>query len=140
RRSHHWLGCVTTRRGRSCSRVGEATMAGPSFGRLWRAGLAVNVAVEMQAATLGWAVIEDSGSAFRVGTVAFVLAAPTLVMAALGGRILDRVPVQRLLVGLSLVLAAQATALALLWWRQFSFGIVLALGVVGGFAIALRTP
>jgi MFS family permease len=81
----------------------------PTFRRLWLAALAGSIGQWMQQVALGWLALTMTDSPSFVGIVAFTGGVPFLVVAPLGGSLIDRLDRRHLM----LVCQALATVLAL---------------------------
>lgn len=96
----------------------------PTFRTLWFASVAASIGQWMQQIALGWLALTMTDSPGFVGVVSFVAGLPFLIVAPLGGALIDRVDRRRLM----LVCQALAAALAL----------VVAIDVIGGWAQPLH--
>lgn len=132
------------------------TVAGPSGRRLpnglralrsrdyrvfWGAALVSSVGSHMQLAALGWVVAVLTGSAAKVGLVAFATTVPLVVLSPVAGSLTDRIPRRRMLLATLAVQTLQATALAVTWavgLREYWLLVVLAL--LGGVGTAFNGP
>ncbi|MFM9106588.1 MAG: MFS transporter, partial [Chloroflexota bacterium] len=91
----------------------------PTFRKLWLAALAASIGQWMQAVALGWLALTMTDSPGFVGIVSFMAGAPFLVVAPLGGSLIDRVDRRKLMV------ICQSAALAV--------ALVIAADVIGGW-------
>jgi predicted MFS family arabinose efflux permease len=96
------------------------------FRRLWCAALASSVGQWMQQVALGWLAIVMTDSPGFVGIVTFTAGVPFVVIAPLGGSLIDRIDRRRLM----LICQLLATFLA----------IALAVDVMGGFVQPWHLP
>ncbi len=98
----------------------------PTFRRLWFGALAASIGQWMQQVSLGWLALTLTDSPSFVGWVTFAAGMPFLVVAPLGGAVIDRVDRRRLL------LMCQALAALL--------AITVATDVLGGWVRAWHLP
>jgi len=98
----------------------------PVFRRFWLGALAASVGQWMQQVALGWLALIMTGSPAFVGIVTFCAGLPFLVVAPVGGSLIDRLDRRRLM------LTCQTLA--------FILAIVLALDVLGGFVQPWHLP
>lgn len=91
----------------------------PTFRRLWLAALAGSIGQWMQQISLGWLALTMTDSPSFVGVVAFTAGLPFLIVAPLGGSLIDRVNRQKLM------LACQAMAAVI--------ALVVAIDVIAGW-------
>jgi predicted MFS family arabinose efflux permease len=92
----------------------------PTFRLLWFSALAASVSQWMQAVALGWLALTMTDSPGFVGIVSFMAGAPFLIVAPLGGSLIDRLDRRKLM------LACQALA--------FALSLIVAVDVIGGWA------
>jgi MFS transporter, DHA1 family, staphyloferrin A biosynthesis exporter len=111
---------------RSQGRFRGALAAYPVFRLLWFAMLASSVGQWMQQVALGWLAIVMTHSPGFVGIVTFAAGLPFIVIAPLGGSLIDRLDRRRLM------LACQALAILL--------AAALAIDVISGFVQAWHLP
>jgi predicted MFS family arabinose efflux permease len=98
----------------------------PVFRLLWCAALAASAGQWMQQVALGWLAIELTNSPGFVGIVTFAAGVPFIVVAPLGGALIDRTDRRKLM------LICQALAVVL--------ACVLAFDVIGGFVQPWHLP
>jgi MFS family permease len=98
----------------------------PVFRLLWCAALAASAGQWMQQVALGWLAIELTNSPGFVGIVTFAAGVPFIVVAPLGGALIDRTDRRKLM------LICQALAVAL--------ACILAFDVIGGFVQPWHLP
>jgi MFS family permease len=98
----------------------------PMFRRLWLGAFASSVGQWMQQVALGWLAIVMTDSPAFVGIVTFSAGLPFLVVAPLGGSLIDRVDRRKLM------LLCQALA--------FGLAAVLAVDIMGGFVETWHLP
>src|SRR3954471_11225124 len=98
----------------------------PVYRRLWFGGLASSVGQWMQQVALGWLAIVMTNSPGFVGIVSFTAGLPFLVIAPLGGSLIDRFDRRRLL------LTCQILA--------FLLAVVLAIDVIAGLVQPWHLP
>lgn len=123
------------------TRVALRALRHRNFRLLWLGQLARGTGMWMQLVALPLLVVALGGGAWELGTLAALQFAPILVLAPLGGVLADQLPKRRLLVGLQVVSAAQATALALLVVAgKADIGLVLLLSAVFGLVNAAEMP
>ncbi|MDP9365246.1 MAG: MFS transporter, partial [Chloroflexota bacterium] len=84
----------------------------PAFRRLWLGALALSVGQWTQQVGLGWLALTLTDSASFVGWVTFAAGVPFLVVAPVGGALIDRLDRRRLLLGCQALAAALALAVA----------------------------
>ena len=96
------------------------------FRRLWLASLASSIGQWMQSVALGWLAIVMTNSPAFVGIVTFAAGIPFMIVAPLGGSLIDRIDRRRLM------LICQLFA--------FAIAIVLAIDVIGGFVQPWHLP
>ncbi len=92
----------------------------PTFRTLWFAALSASIGQWMQQVALGWIALTMTNSPGFVGIVSFVAGLPFLIVAPLGGALIDRVDRRRLM------LACQALAAGL--------ALIVAIDVIAGTA------
>lgn len=85
----------------------------PAFRRLWLAMLAVSVGQWTQQVSLAWLALTLTDSPSFVGWVSFAAGLPFLVVAPVGGAVIDRVDRQRVLLGCQLLAVLLAVAVAI---------------------------
>jgi MFS family permease len=98
----------------------------PVFRRLWLGAFAASVGQWMQQVALGWLAVIMTNSPAFVGIVTFSAGLPFIVIAPLGGSLIDRLDRRRLMLvcqGLAFVLAA-----------------LLAIDIIGGFVQPWHLP
>lgn len=98
----------------------------PVFRLLWCAALAASAGQWMQQVALGWLAIELTNSPGFVGIVTFAAGVPFIVVAPLGGALIDRTDRRRLM------LICQALAVVL--------ASIMAFDVIGGFVQPWHLP
>jgi predicted MFS family arabinose efflux permease len=98
----------------------------PVFRLLWCAALAASAGQWMQQVALGWLAIELTNSPGFVGIVTFAAGIPFIVVAPLGGALIDRTDRRKLM------LICQALAVVL--------ACILAFDVIGGFVQPWHLP
>lgn len=98
----------------------------PVFRLLWFAALAASTGQWMQQVALGWLAIELTNSPGFVGIVTFAAGIPFIVVAPLGGALIDRTDRRKLM------LICQALAVALACFMAFD--------VIGGFVQPWHLP
>lgn len=98
----------------------------PTFRLLWFAALAASAGQWMQQVALGWLAIELTNSPGFVGIVTFAAGIPFVIVAPLGGVLIDRLDRRKLM------LACQALAVIL--------AIVMAVDVISGFVQTWHLP
>ena len=98
----------------------------PVFRLLWFAALAASAGQWMQTVALGWLAIELTNSPGFVGIVTFAAGVPFIIVAPLGGALIDRTDRQKLM------LVCQALAVVL--------ACVMAFDVIGGFVQPWHLP
>jgi MFS family permease len=96
------------------------------FRRLWLSSVSSSIGQWMQSVALGWLAIEMTNSPAFVGIVTFAAGIPFMVVAPLGGALIDRLDRRRLM------LICQVLA--------FLVAIVLAIDVIGGFVQPWHLP
>lgn len=96
----------------SGSRFWGAISNHPTFRLLWFAMLASSVGQWMQHIALGWLAIEMTNSPGFVGIVTFAAGIPFIVIAPLGGSLIDRLDRRRLMIGCQLLAFVLAAILA----------------------------
>lgn len=122
--------------------VGDATplraLAHPSFAYLWTGQVISQVGNSVQAITLAWWVLEETGSAAVMGAVLIAAEVPYLLFLLIGGVMVDRFPrmyvmlASDILCGLAMGLVAVLAAMdALALWHLFVLSALF--GVVGAF-------
>ncbi len=107
----------------------------------WCAALVSSVGSHMQLAALGWVVAVLTGSAAKVGLVAFATTVPLVVLSPVAGSLTDRIPRRRMLLATLGVQTVQAATLGVTWAlgvREYWLIVVLAL--VGGVGTAFNGP
>lgn len=108
------------------ARFWDSLTAYPVFRLLWLAALAASTGQWMQQIALGWLAIVITNSPGFVGIVTFAAGVPFIVVAPLGGALIDRVDRRKLM----LICQALAAALA----------VVLAVDIMGGFVQPWHLP
>lgn len=107
----------------------------------WSAALVSSVGSHMQLAALGWVVAVLTGSAAKVGLIAFATIIPLVFLSPVAGSLTDRYPRRLLLLVTMAVQTAQATALCITWVAGIrSYWLIFALSIVGGIATAMNGP
>lgn len=113
-------------------------LAHPSFAYLWTGQVISQVGNSLQAITLAWWVLEETGSAAVMGAVLIAAEVPYLLFLLIGGVMVDRFPrmyvmlASDVLCGLAMGLVAVLAALgALALWHLFILSALF--GVVGAF-------
>jgi predicted MFS family arabinose efflux permease len=84
----------------------------PAFRRLWLGTLALSVGQWTQQVSLGWLALTLTDSPSFLGWVAFAAGVPFLVVAPIGGVLIDRLDRRRLLLGCQALAAVLALAVA----------------------------
>jgi MFS family permease len=84
----------------------------PVFRRLWFGALAASVGQWMQQVALGWLAIIMTDSPGFVGIVTFAAGVPFIIIAPLGGSLIDRFDRRRLMLACQMLAFLLATALA----------------------------
>lgn len=113
----------------------------PTFRMLWFSSFAASVAQWMQSVALGWLALTLTNSPGFVGLVAFTAGAPFLVVAPLGGALIDRVDRRRLMLvcqALAMILALIVSVDVIGGWVQ-SWHLIL-FGLLNGSLQALLSP
>lgn len=111
---------------RSKSRFFGALAKHDVFRRLWLASVASSIGQWMQSVALGWLAIEMTNSPAFVGIVTFAAGIPFVIVAPLGGSLIDRFD-RRWMMLICQVLA-------------FIIAVVLAIDVIGGFVQPWHLP
>jgi MFS family permease len=107
----------------------------------WSAALVSSVGSHMQLAALGWVVALLTGSATKVGLVAFATIIPLVVLSPIAGSLTDRYPRRSLLLITMAIQTAQAAALFVTWAAGIrEFWLIFALALIGGAATGLNSP
>lgn len=104
----------------------ESLAAHPVFRRLWCAAVAASVGQWMQQVALGWLAIVMTNSPGYVGIVTFAAGVPYIVVAPLGGALIDRLDRRKLM------LTCQALA--------FILAAMLSFDIIHGFVQAWHLP
>lgn len=84
----------------------------PTFRRLWFGMLAASIGQWMQQVSLGWLALTLTDSPSFLGWVTFAAGLPFLVVAPIGGSLIDRLDRRRLLLGCQVAAALVAVAVA----------------------------
>lgn len=113
-------------------------LAHPSFAYLWTGQVISQLGNSVQAITLAWWVLEETGSAAVMGAVLISAEVPYLLFLLIGGVMVDRFPrmyvmlASDVLCGLAMGLVAVLAAMdALALWHLFTLSALF--GVVGAF-------
>jgi len=107
----------------------------------WSAALVSSVGSHMQLAALGWVVVVLTGSATKVGLVAFGTTIPLVVLSPVAGSLTDRFPRRSLLLVTLVIQTFQATALFVTWYSGLrEYWLIFALAMLGGVATGLNGP
>lgn len=107
----------------------------------WSAALVSSVGSHMQLAALGWVVAVLTGSAAKVGLIAFATIIPLVFLSPVAGSLTDRYPRRLLLLVTMAVQTAQATALCITWVAGIrEYWLIFVLALVGGIATAMNGP
>ncbi len=113
----------------------------PGYRRLWTAGLLLGFGNWMQRLTIGWLVLDQTGSIFLTALSFAVRSAPNVLFGLIGGSLADRVDRRRLLVLASAIKLGIAVVLGVLVLSGHgSVWPILALVAVGGITMTFEIP
>jgi MFS family permease len=111
------------------------------FRYMWLGNFLSNIGTWMQNVAQGWLVLQLTDSAYWLGVVSFVAAAPMLVFTTLGGAIADHVDRRKMLINTQIAMMCSAFILALLTYeRVVTVPHILVLAFVTGIAASLAAP
>lgn len=111
------------------------------FRWLFSSNIAFFMAMSGQQLVRGWLAWELTGSEFALGSVAFAVAVPMMVIAPFGGVISDRVERRNLIVaGQATLIVGEVCVLALLFTDLLQFWHLLVLAVLMGCAFPFIMP
>ncbi len=117
------------------------SFASRDFRLLWFAAIVSSSGTQMQLAALGWVVALLTGSAAKVGLIAFAGVIPLVVLSPVGGSFADRFPRRKVLLITQTVQMVQAFVLWGTWVAGMrSFWLLFFLAMVGGISAALNAP
>jgi MFS family permease len=111
------------------------------YALFWASGVVSNSGSMMYLAAIGWVVLVETDSPFKVTLVAALGMLPLLIMSPVGGWLADRMPrrdVMLLSVVLSTIVAGALSVTYAAGWA--SFPVLLAFSLVGGSAASLGAP
>ncbi len=95
----------------------------------------------VQATALSWLVFRLTGSVFMLGVMGFLLQIPFLLLGPFTGRLVDRAPKLRLLIGIDIAISALSLCSAVMAWTDVrSIWPYLAAAVLHGSLNALEMP
>ena len=104
------------------------SLAGKDFRLLWAGSFFDNVAIWLQLLSLGWLVLDLTGSVVLSGTVAGLRGLPTLVIGPWAGVIADRLDRRKLVIFFQVILSVFACIFAVTvatgvveWWHAFIY-------------------
>ena len=107
------------------------SLAGKDFRLLWAGSFFDNVAIWLQLLSLGWLVLDLTGSVVLSGTVAGLRGLPTLVIGPWAGVVADRLDRRKLVIFFQAILAVFAAIFAVTvaigaveWWHAFVYAAV----------------
>lgn len=103
-------------------------------------GLSV-IGTWVQATALSWLVFRLTGSIFMLGVMGFLLQIPFLLLGPFTGRIVDRMPKLKLLIGIDIALSSLAFTSAVMAWLDVrNVWLYLAAAVLHGSLNAFEMP
>ena len=113
----------------------------PNYRRLWAAGLLLGFGNWMQRLTIGWLVLDETGSVFLTALSFAVRSAPNVVFGLIGGALADRLDRRRLLIVSAVIRIGVSAALgALALTGHVEVWAVLALVAISGITSTFEIP
>lgn len=108
---------------------------------LWLGASVSSIGSWMEAVGVQWLVAEQTGSTVMMGVLAVAQMGPMLLLGVIGGLVADRYDRRLLLLSTQIVLMAVAATLTVFAWRgQATPGVLIALMVLHGTAMAFSIP
>ncbi|SDY19839.1 Predicted arabinose efflux permease, MFS family [Micromonospora pattaloongensis] len=110
--------------------------------RIWAgAGFVSIIGTWMQVLGVNWYVLQETGSATKMGLAVLLQAIPTLLLSTWGGALADRLPARPLLVASQVIHAALAAGLgAAAWSDSAGLPLVYAISLFSGAVSAIEGP
>lgn len=105
------------------------------------AGFVSVIGTWMQVLGINWYVLQQTGSATKMGLAVLLQTIPALLLSGWGGALADRLPARPLLVGTQVVSAVLAAALAVVAWSGTGgLPAIYAISLLGGAVVAIEGP
>jgi len=112
-----------------------------SYRRLWAAGLLLGFGNWMQRLTIGWLVLDETGSVFLTALSFAVRSAPNVVFGLIGGALADRLDRRRLLIISAIIKTGISVGLgALVLTGHVQIWAVLTLVAISGITMTFEIP
>lgn len=110
--------------------------------RIWAAaGFVSIIGTWMQVLGVNWYVLQETGSATKMGFAVLLQALPTLLLSTWGGALADRLPARPLLIASQVIHTALAAGLAAVAWSDSAgLTLVYAISLVSGAVSAIEGP
>jgi len=112
-----------------------------SYRRLWAAGLLFGFGNWMQRLTIGWLVLDETGSVFLTALSFAARSAPNVVFGLIGGALADRLDRRRLLIASAIIKIGISAGLgALVLTGHVQIWAVLTLVAISGITMTFELP